>query len=93
MALACTARHCHLSAPKVWVELPTAPLPKILHVSMPPPPRAAFNIENRGCGDAKDGHSSDKSEYRIHGNLPCCRNQSRDPAKAGWGNEITIFSS
>ena len=72
----------HPSAPKVRVELPTAPLPKILHVSMPPPPCAACNIEDRGGSDAKDGHNSDKSEHRIHGNLPCCRNQSRDPIKA-----------
>jgi hypothetical protein len=50
-------------------ELPTAAVPELFNVSMPPLPGAACDEKENGDskGDDKNGN------HIVHGNLPCCR--------------------
>ena len=53
--------------------LPTAAVPEILIVSMPPLPPAACDIKD----DAGSNHKGDdkNGNRMIHRNLPCCQNE------------------
>lgn len=54
-------------------ELPTAAVPEILIVGMPPLPRAACDVKD---DDGSNHKGDDKNGNRvIHRNLPCCQNE------------------
>jgi len=62
------------------IELPTAAVPKLFNVGMPPLPCAACDIKEDG------GSRDDKNGNRIvHGNLPCRQEPEGEPASKAAG--------